>query len=188
MNALKDKVTEKLSNLFADPPSSAVPSPPASQPQPNDSPPPQARSQSRGKYLSSFWSRVNFSGSKSNKCQNDIKPNHSLPGRWRNKDFKCPDAKLDEFADCETAYEMIPEDCDEEEGNKEHDFGRSTTCSDVFEDTISSIRPPISKEKSMPNLKDDSSFISSELYEFLQSSLPNLVKGCQWALLYRAVL
>lgn len=31
---------------------------------------------------------------------------------------------------------------------------------------------------------DESTFISSELYEFLLSSLPNIVKGCQWTLLY----
>ncbi|KAM7485416.1 hypothetical protein LguiA_001425 [Lonicera macranthoides] len=39
-------------------------------------------------------------------------------------------------------------------------------------------------EKSMPNLTDDSLFISYDLYEFFQSSLPNIVKGCQWVLLY----
>lgn len=42
-----------------------------------------------------------------------------------------------------------------------------------------------SLEQSMPNLVEDSVFISRELYDFFQSSLPNIVKGCQWSLLYR---
>lgn len=50
-----------------------------------------------------------------------------------------------------------------------------------FEDAFDSD----SLEQSMPNLIDDSVFISPELYAFFQSVLPNIVKGCQWSLLYR---
>ncbi|KAJ6323888.1 hypothetical protein OIU76_011230 [Salix suchowensis] len=39
-------------------------------------------------------------------------------------------------------------------------------------------------ERPFSCLMDESTFISSELYEFLLSSLPNIVKGCQWTLLY----
>lgn len=52
---------------------------------------------------------------------------------------------------------------------------------DVFEDAAEKF----ASEKSMPNLTDDSLFISPNLYEFFDSSLPNIVKGCQWTLLYR---
>lgn len=34
-------------------------------------------------------------------------------------------------------------------------------------------------------LTEKSTFMSGELFEFFQSSLPNIVKGCQWVLLYR---
>ncbi|KAJ6719356.1 TLD-DOMAIN CONTAINING NUCLEOLAR PROTEIN [Salix purpurea] len=40
------------------------------------------------------------------------------------------------------------------------------------------------RESLFPVSMDESTFISSELYEFLLSSLPNIVKGCQWTLLY----
>lgn len=59
---------------------------------------------------------------------------------------------------------------------------RSTdSAHDVFEDAVEKF----TFEKSMTNLTDDSLFISPELYEFVESSLPNIVKGCQWTLLYR---
>ncbi|XP_057248765.1 uncharacterized protein LOC104908164 isoform X3 [Beta vulgaris subsp. vulgaris] len=51
---------------------------------------------------------------------------------------------------------------------------------EMFEDAFE----PHSPWKLMPNLTDDSSLINVELYEFLQASLPNIVKGCQWVLLY----
>lgn len=70
------------------------------------------------------------------------------------------------------------------EENGDQSSGRSTSSSEMFEDATDRQ----SSEKSMPYLTDDSLFISSDLYEFFQSSLPNIVKGCQWVLLYRAVL
>ncbi|CAI9776932.1 unnamed protein product [Fraxinus pennsylvanica] len=62
---------------------------------------------------------------------------------------------------------------------------RRSTCSstDVFEDATDSY----SFEKTMPNLTVESLFISPYLYEFFESSLPNIVKGCQWILLYRYI-
>ncbi|XP_022871415.1 oxidation resistance protein 1 isoform X2 [Olea europaea var. sylvestris] len=62
---------------------------------------------------------------------------------------------------------------------------RRSTCSstDVFEDAADSY----SFEKTMPNLTVESLFISPDLYEFFDSSLPNIVKGCQWVLIYSTV-
>ncbi|KAK4341648.1 hypothetical protein RND71_040149 [Anisodus tanguticus] len=39
-------------------------------------------------------------------------------------------------------------------------------------------------DQSMAYLTTDSVFITPHLYDFFQSSLPNIVKGCQWVLLY----
>lgn len=56
------------------------------------------------------------------------------------------------------------------------------------------VREPLRIEETSPShgfrnfpsvVEDESSFISTHLFEFLESSLPNLVKGCQWVLLYR---
>ncbi|XP_078429285.1 TLD-domain containing nucleolar protein [Wolffia australiana] len=45
--------------------------------------------------------------------------------------------------------------------------------------------PPSPLTRSLPSaIREDSSFISTPLFEFLESSLPNLVKGCEWVLLY----
>jgi len=40
-------------------------------------------------------------------------------------------------------------------------------------------------EEYLSCLTEKSTFISANLFEFLQSSLPNIVKGCKWVLLYR---
>lgn len=40
-------------------------------------------------------------------------------------------------------------------------------------------------EEYLSFFSEKSVFISADLFEFLQSSLPNIVKGCQWVLLYR---
>ncbi|KAG4185399.1 hypothetical protein ERO13_A09G227500v2 [Gossypium hirsutum] len=64
--------------------------------------------------------------------------------------------------------------------DKDRTSERRSSDSDEFLDTReqrSSIKPPL-------NLSDESVFITCDLYEFLVSSLPNIVKGCQWVLLY----
>ena len=58
---------------------------------------------------------------------------------------------------------------------------RSSSDSDEFQEA----REQQSPVKPSPNLSDESVFITCDLYEFLVSSLPNIVKGCQWMLLYR---
>lgn len=69
------------------------------------------------------------------------------------------------------------------EENEEQNSGRSTSSPEVFEDAIDLQTP----KKYIPDQNLDSVFISSELYQFFQSCLPNIVKGCRWVLLYRAV-
>lgn len=62
----------------------------------------------------------------------------------------------------------------------EQGSGKSTSSSEMFEDAIDLQTP----RKHIPQVNLDSVFISSELYEFFQCCLPNIVKGCQWVLLY----
>lgn len=37
----------------------------------------------------------------------------------------------------------------------------------------------------IPHLTEKSTFVTADLFDFLHSCLPNIVKGCQWVLLYR---
>lgn len=67
------------------------------------------------------------------------------------------------------------------DSNEDIASGGSSSDSDVFEEAQEQQTP----KSSIPHLINESSLISSELYEFLHSSLPNIVKGCQWVLLYR---
>ncbi|XP_021828989.1 TLD domain-containing protein 2 isoform X2 [Prunus avium] len=143
MFTLKEKVTERLSRLFADSPDSSSSS---SLPPSLDHHHPEARPDSKGgKSMSSYFSyvipSVGFGGSRSGV----------------NK---------------------------ETENNRESDYdhvsGGSTSGSEVFEEATDQHSP----QKHLPYLMDDSVFISSDLHEFLMSSLPNIVKGCQWVLLY----
>lgn len=57
----------------------------------------------------------------------------------------------------------------------------STSSSEAYEEATDQQSP----QKPPQNLMDDSVFINADLYEFLHSSIPNIVKGCQWVLLYR---
>ncbi|KAJ9541682.1 hypothetical protein OSB04_028188 [Centaurea solstitialis] len=60
---------------------------------------------------------------------------------------------------------------------------RGTSSCDVFVDAIDLQTP----KKYIPDQNLDSVFITSELYQFFQSCLPNIVKGCRWVLLYSTV-
>ncbi|XP_020578943.1 oxidation resistance protein 1 isoform X2 [Phalaenopsis equestris] len=39
----------------------------------------------------------------------------------------------------------------------------------------------------IPHLTEKSTFVTADLFDFLHSSLPNIVKGCQWVLLYSSM-
>ncbi|CAN6551897.1 unnamed protein product [Malus baccata var. baccata] len=173
MFTLKDKVTEKLSHLFADAPtspsSSSLPSP-----LDDNNHRPEARPYSKGgKSWSSYFSlpSVVFGVSRSNKHQSII---------VSNGDFESQDESVHRYVECRSP----PGENNEKENNPENDddcaSGGSTSGSEVFEEAADQH----SLQKQLPLLMDDSVFISSDLHEFLLSSLPNIVKGCQWVLLY----
>ncbi|XP_022760350.1 oxidation resistance protein 1-like isoform X2 [Durio zibethinus] len=197
MNSLREKVAGSLSRLFADSPNHSPPSSPSS---PSDLY--QARWYSkRPKSLSSVFSyiipSVSFGGSKSNDHESDLKPIQSLPVRWKNKKFEVQDESLDGCKECTVTYmsEDLKKVCEDKEKiwmdsddkqtisprlDKGHTSEGSSSDSDEFHEAReqqSPVKPP-------PNLSDESVFITSDLYEFLVSSLPNIVKGCQWMLLY----
>ncbi|XP_059285549.1 uncharacterized protein LOC132039026 isoform X2 [Lycium ferocissimum] len=140
--------------------------------------------------LSFFLPSTNFIKLKD---QNDVKPLQSHSFTWRSKSFSWRDRPLErygEFDDHNNDYKEEGENgfirsdigvvnesfytprCN----NGEPNSARSVASGfEAFEDSL---------EQSMPDLIDDSVFISLDLYDFFQSSLPNIVKGCQWTLLY----
>lgn len=87
---------------------------------------------------------------------------------------------MDTFVECRSPGENRETE-NNGENDDDHASGGSTSGSEVFEEATLQHSP----EKHLSYLMDDSVFISSDLHEFLQSSLPNIVKGCQWVLLYR---
>ncbi|KAH7573171.1 hypothetical protein ACOSQ2_006921 [Xanthoceras sorbifolium] len=193
MYSIREKVTEKLSRLFADSPNNSADSL-TSAPQN-----PQVRPHSKGgKSLTSIFSfvipLVSFDGSKSDKQQHDLKRIRSLPVRRISEDFDKETKSLNDCKEWTTACRTVskseqsspvsedkhgsPVSADDDD--KDCASGISSSDSDVFAEATDLPSPT----KYLSNLTDDSTFITSELYEFLQSSLPNIVKGCQWVLLY----
>ena len=129
-----------------------------------------------GKTLSSLFTYIHPS-TPIKDSQSELKTIQSSPTRWRSNNLW-----QSQNIDCE--LEAIPSDECREITMPENENSKpaTRTCAyEVFEDT----HEPQSPWKLMPNLTNDSSFINMELYEFLQASLPNIVKGCQWVLLYR---
>lgn len=51
-------------------------------------------------------------------------------------------------------------------------------------DTLDQCNVPQNMMLSLPELSDESSFLSENICEFVHASLPTLVRGCQWILLY----
>lgn len=93
------------------------------------------------------------------------------------------DGPLDKYVDCSSTCNGIDLLKDEVVG-EDQTSRRSSSSSEVFDEANGQQTPNTSK-KSLLNLTDDSTFISPELYEFFESCLPNIVKGCRWVLLYR---
>ncbi|KAE8698240.1 TLD-domain containing nucleolar protein, putative isoform 2 [Hibiscus syriacus] len=192
MYTLKDKVAESLSRLFSDSPNHSSPSDPS-----------QARLYSEGSStLSSIFSYitpwVSLGGSKSNDHGSHLKPIQSHPVRWKCRTYELQDESLDSYGDhkltnknenIQMVHEVskkIPKDEDEQtispwSEDKDCTSKRSSSDSEDFQDAQvkrSPVKPPL-------NLSDESVFITPDLYEVLVSSLPNIVKGCRWMLLYR---
>ncbi|KAB2012151.1 hypothetical protein ES319_D09G069600v1 [Gossypium barbadense] len=194
MNKFKDKTAGSLSHLFSDSPSPS--SPPQLQLY-------QGRWYSKGlNSLSSLFSYIIPSASiddddkpKSNDHGNvDIKPIGSLPDRWRNQKLQLEDESLDSCKEYTITYvsEDLKKVCEDKKSiwtefeNKQQMIsprggGGSSSDSDEFHEAGEQLSPV----KGSLNLSDESVFINRELFEFLGSSLPNIVKGCQWVLLYR---
>ncbi|XP_042493583.1 oxidation resistance protein 1 isoform X2 [Macadamia integrifolia] len=129
-------------------------------------------------YFTSLLPSATFGGRKSSRRQHDTKPLQSLPSKWRSKSFKWQENPLDsstEYGPCND--KEIPNTTEEDE---EHAASRNSKDADKFEEATTSHVPP----KVVPDFIENSSFISSDLFEFFQSSLPNIVRGCQWVLLY----
>ncbi|GAV88350.1 TLD domain-containing protein [Cephalotus follicularis] len=208
MYTLKEKVTERLSRFLADSTNSASSPSTPSPPDPLQARPYSKEERSLFSYVSFILPSTISDASKSNKHQPDFKPIQSLPLRWRRKDFQQKDEPFDNYKQCAAEYksEEFQKVCEDDKEcipvsdnkldkecspgrvknlkvstrNVDHSSGRSSSDSDVFEEATDQQSPG----KPLPCLTVDSAFVSSDLYEFLKSSLPNIVKGCQWVLLY----
>ncbi|KAL2325061.1 hypothetical protein Fmac_024119 [Flemingia macrophylla] len=139
-----------------------------------------------GKRLSSYLSyiipTISFDGSKTSKHQHDNTPIRSASGGYNYEDFEYQDVPSDNYVDCNPMCNSMDLSKDDNI-NEDHTSRRSSSSSDVFEEAKEQQTPHASK-KSRLNLTDESTFISPELYEFLETCLPNIVKGRQWVLLY----
>ncbi|XP_028780941.1 oxidation resistance protein 1 [Neltuma alba] len=166
MQTFKEKVTDKLSRLFADSPQTT---------------PHQGSSYSKeGRSWSSYFSyavpSVSFSGSRTSNQQYDLKPIQVAYDNLESQDD--PDEYVDFSPVCKSM------DFLKDKNKHEDQVSRRTSCSsEVFEEA-NGPQTPNSSKKPRVNLTDESIFISPELYEFFESCLPNIVKGCQWVLLY----
>lgn len=76
--------------------------------------------------------------------------------------------------------------CVKETVNADNDNGEPTSAGSIASgsETFEDAPDRHSFEQSLAYLTTDSVFITPNLYDFFQSSLPNIVKGCQWVLLY----
>ncbi|KAK6929710.1 TLDc domain, partial [Dillenia turbinata] len=165
MNSWKNKIF----GLFADSPSTT--------PHLDDGSHKVRRSYGEGRPWSSLVSLlVPSAGSVTQDKHRHLKSFHSLQLRQKSKDLDLEDdLKSEECLPVCENKELVARN--EDQGPRS---GRSTDSSDVFEEA----NGPQDLHKPMPNVIDESSFISADLYKFFQSSLPNIVKGCQWILLY----
>ncbi|KAK1413658.1 hypothetical protein QVD17_35434 [Tagetes erecta] len=192
MHSWKERVTDKLTNLFSDSPSSPSSPPYASHHHHK------ARSYTKdGSYFSSVFTFMRSSSdSSSNKHDDHLKPIQSLPSRWKSKDASWQHLPLDIYDEDEDEDDDNDiSDCHERSGTQGSlrdvssaieengdlgSAGSTSSSSEVFEDATE----PNTPMRALIDLTIDSSFISPDLYQFFQSSLPNIVKGCRWVLLY----
>ncbi|KAL4561182.1 hypothetical protein LXL04_033345 [Taraxacum kok-saghyz] len=198
MHSWKDRVTDKLTNLFSDSPSSPS-SPSIGSPHPQT-----ARSHSKnGNYFSSVFTFMNPSSeSDSNNHENHLRPMQSLPTRWKSNDIAWQHIPLSPYDEDEEEFESHEQSGQQSqtsientktenrevslsngrEENSDQGSSRSTSSSE-FED----VNEPNTPMKAIIDFRLDSFFINHDLYQFFQSSLPNLVKGCRWVMLYSTV-
>ncbi|CAN1144889.1 hypothetical protein LINPERPRIM_LOCUS16882 [Linum perenne] len=197
MIALKEKVSNQLSRLFADSSKSPSSDSLASHPSHNS----QGRTGTQGeKSYSSYFSFVSptlgFGKSNSQNVRDqriELAPAPSLPVRWRGRGREFDKEEESRYHECENQVRQKAGegakvsrkafDNNQTDVSLDHDVDcssqTSSSDSDVFEEASEQQTPRT------PFLKDGSAFISSDLYEFLISSLPHGVKGNEWVLLYR---
>lgn len=186
MHPIKERFSETLSRYFSDSPSSQTPD------QESEARPHTKEGKSASSIFSFILPSAGFDWFRSDNRNNEVKSLESHTFKWRSKSFSYRDKPMDRYSECEYSCQENGENGSirsPSQNNKssprfengEPGSGRSTCSStDVFEDAADSY----SFEETMPNLTVESLFISPDLYEFFDSSLPNIVKGCRWILLY----
>ncbi|MQM15993.1 hypothetical protein Taro_048947 [Colocasia esculenta] len=107
-------------------------------------------------------------------------PLQSLSMRWKSKGFTWEDRPLDQNAD----YEALPNTCEEPTEIPENilDQTPERNINGSHRNEEASISHGL--KSFLSDVVNQSTFISSPLFEFLESSIPNIVKACQWVLLY----
>lgn len=103
----------------------------------------------------------------------------SLPRRWKMNSFSLKNKPLDVSTDSRTETESDSADESPKENKNHVPQSNSNGCHGVEAPTSYDSRQVLSC------LTEKSTFISEDLFEFLRSCLPNIVKGCKWILLYR---
>ncbi|XP_051146711.1 uncharacterized protein LOC127262186 [Andrographis paniculata] len=190
MNAIRDKLYDKLSSLFSD---SQAPKEALDRESPTIKCTEDEKSQSS--VLAFFLPSASPNWLKQNSPTNEVQSPRSDSFKWRSRSFSLKDKPLDRPMENDDRY-GTKEDIWLHEENEKHSSasghlengepgsGTSTSgSSDVFEDFMT----PHTFEKPMPGLMEESLFITPDLYRFFEASLPNIVRGCQWVLMYSTV-
>ncbi|KAL3614114.1 hypothetical protein CASFOL_042188 [Castilleja foliolosa] len=170
MYAIRDRVYEKLTKLFSD----------SQSPRETIDQDSEARQYAKdGKSQSSILSFVLPSASldwfRPNRGANEVKFTESNSFKWRSKSFSWKDKPLD--TECKDKDKL---DSHLENGEPGSGTSSSNSSDDVFEDAAST---PHTFDKPAPRrLLDESIFVTQDLYQFFEASLPNIVKGCEWVL------
>ncbi|XP_020093347.1 oxidation resistance protein 1 [Ananas comosus] len=195
MLSWKEKVAEKLSRLLADSPSSpssphvagSPVAPPESQEKPFSSEEfNSTKKSSFSSYYLPFLVASNSGdgdhnvGSPSLSQDRTQFPLQSLHERWQTSNltwkYRPPGCR----EECGTESES-DDSIDISSENRNHDCNRrNVNGSNGWEEPSTSH----TSDDFHHYLTEKSTFMSGELFEFFQSSLPNIVKGCQWVLLY----
>ncbi|XP_023006080.1 TLD domain-containing protein 2-like isoform X2 [Cucurbita maxima] len=193
MHALREKFYGRFSSLFSystssDPPKSLPPDPHT-----------QVRPSKGRKSLSSYLSLIIPSkhGSKPTDSRQDTNAVQTPSVRYSDANNDFQEEGSDAFLECSILCkaEEIPHNQGEtkvcgsaHEKVKLNELGvdddppsgNSNSSSDVFEEAMERPTP----RNPLPDIMDESAFITADLYDFLGCCLPNIVKGCQWVLLY----
>ncbi|MED6223531.1 hypothetical protein PIB30_074792 [Stylosanthes scabra] len=173
MHSLKDKVSDKISSFFS---TSSAPSSSSSQARPYHK-----EDKSWSSYFSHVIPSFGFGGSATSKQQDDLKPGQSVSARYDHENFGYQDIPMDEYVDCNAVD--TPDPVKDEVTDEDPTSRRSSSSSEDFEEAKEQ-QTPIASKKHPLKLTEDSTFISTELYEFFESCIPNIVKGCHWVLVY----